>query len=310
MAFGNNRSDTSRSRAGRSGERDNRKVERARKNELHTKDMEDAYAKDIERSFAGLRTVDGSPKVEAEGCVPSVAVIDQDAVTAILENGRGRAQFCDMAVLDFASFTTPGGGYARGSMAQEEALCAESFLYNVLKSQGGWYGENRRRHINCNLYKNRGMVAPAVRFTRDKIHAYADVLVVAAPNARRAREEYGVKDDVLRDAMRDRIRFALALADATGREKLVLGAFGCGVFGWEAVEVAEMMRAELASGAHRAKEVFVAVPRTRFDENFAQFAHVFAAFPEAVDAPYAPAPVEEKPAVSEEEEDDDWRKYL
>lgn len=74
MAFGNNRSDTSRSRAGRSGERDNRKVERARKNELHTKDMEDAYAKDIERSFAGLRTVDGSPKVEAEGCVPSVAV--------------------------------------------------------------------------------------------------------------------------------------------------------------------------------------------------------------------------------------------
>ncbi len=302
--------DRNRRGSDRTERRGGRKNERAREAELHTKKMEDAYAKEIERCIAGLAVYDASPAVDAEGCVPSVSVVDQDSVATILENGRGRAQFCDMAVLDFASFTTPGGGYARGSMAQEEALCAESFLYNVLKSQGGWYGENRRRHINCNLYKNRGMVAPAVRFTRDKIHAYADVLVVAAPNARRAREEYGVKDDVLRDAMRDRIRFALALADATGREKLVLGAFGCGVFGWEAVEVAEMMRAELASGAHRAKEVFVAVPRTRFDENFAQFAHVFAAFPEAVDAPYAPAPVEEKPAVSEEEEDDDWRKYL
>ena len=310
MAFGNNRSDAGRPRAGRSGERDNRKAERARKNELHTKDMEDAYAKDIERSFAGLRTVDGSPKVEAEGCVPSVAVIDQDSVTAILENGRGRAQFCDMAVLDFASFTTPGGGYARGTMAQEESLCSESFLYNVLKRQGDWYGENRRRHINCNLYKNRGMVVPAVRFTRDKIHAYADVLVVAAPNARRAREEYGVKDDALQTAMRDRIRFAMALADSTGREKLVLGAFGCGVFGWDAVEVAEMLRAELASGVHAAKEVFLAVPRRRFDENLAKFSHAFARFPQKNDAAYAPAPLEEKKAPREEEDDDDWRRYL
>ena len=92
--------------------------------------------------------------------MPSVAVIDQDSVTAILENGRGRAQFCDMAVLDFASFTTPGGGYTRGSVAQEESLCAESYLYNVLKSKDDWYGENRRRNINCNLYKNRPLVAP------------------------------------------------------------------------------------------------------------------------------------------------------
>ncbi|MFR3451345.1 MAG: TIGR02452 family protein [Collinsella sp.] len=88
-----------------------------------------------------------------------------DAVAAILENGRGRAEFCDLAVLDFASFTNPGGGYTRGSWAQEEALCAESFLYNVLEKQGDWYGENRRRNINCDLYRNRALVVPKVRFS-------------------------------------------------------------------------------------------------------------------------------------------------
>lgn len=306
MTFGKDRSGTDRPR--RAGARDDRRGDRARKNELHTKDMEVAYAKDIERSLEGLRVIEGSPKVDAEGCVPSVTVIDQDAVSAILENGRGRAQFCDMEVLDFASFTTPGGGYARGTTAQEESLCMESYLYNVLKRKEDWYVENRRRNINCNLYKNRALVVPAVRFGRDRVHAFADVLVVAAPNARRAREEYGVDEATLEGAMRERIGFALALADQLGHEKLVLGAFGCGVFGWDAEVVAEMFREELASGRHVARQVFFAVPKTRYDENLPKFSHAFATFPDKNPRAYARPVVEAKPVI--EEDEDDWRKYL
>ena len=40
--------------------------------------------------------------------------------------------------------------------------------------------------------------------------------MVAAPNARRAREEYKVKEDALVRAMRDRIHFALNIVDALG----------------------------------------------------------------------------------------------
>lgn len=251
--------------------------------------------------------------------LPEVTVLDASATQAILDNGRGYAQFCDMAVLDFASFTNPGGGYIQGYLGQEATLCADSYLYNVLDKQRKWYGENRRRNINCELYRNRALVVPAVRFDRNHVHAYADVIVAAAPNAKRARQEYRVGDDALLDALRDRIRFVLAICDELGREKLVLGAWGCDNNGFDAEAVAELFRKELASGDFKVKQVFFAVPSTRWDEDFAKFEHVLANFPERNEESYAQVAAraaaaraaEQAQAVAEDDEDDDdWRKYL
>lgn len=251
--------------------------------------------------------------------LPEVTVLDASATQAILDNGRGYAQFCDMAVLDFASFTNPGGGYIQGYLGQEATLCADSYLYNVLDKQRKWYGENRRRNINCELYRNRALVVPAVRFDRNHVHAYADVIVAAAPNAKRARQEYRVGDDALLDALRDRIRFVLAICDELGREKLVLGAWGCDNNGFDAEAVAELFRMELASGDFKVKQVFFAVPSTRWDEDFAKFEHVLANFPERNEESYAQvaaraaaarAAEQAQAAAEDDEDEDDWRKYL
>lgn len=251
--------------------------------------------------------------------LPEVTVLDASATQAILDNGRGYAQFCDMAVLAFASFTNPGGGYIQGYLGQEATLCADSYLYNVLNKQRKWYGENRRRNINCELYRNRALVVPAVRFDRNHVHAYADVIVAAAPNAKRARQEYRVGDDALLDALRDRIRFVLAICDELGREKLVLGAWGCDNNGFDAEAVAELFRNELASGDFKVKQVFFAVPSTRWDEDFAKFEHVLANFPERNEESYAQvaaraaaarAAEQAQAAAEDDEDDDDWRKYL
>lgn len=251
--------------------------------------------------------------------LPEVTVLDASATQAILDNGRGYAQFCDMAVLAFASFTNPGGGYIQGYLGQEATLCADSYLYNVLDKQRKWYGENRRRNINCELYRNRALVVPAVRFDRNHVHAYADVIVAAAPNAKRARQEYRVGDDALLDALRDRIRFVLAICDELGREKLVLGAWGCDNNGFDAEVVAELFRKELASGDFKVKQVFFAVPSTRWDEDFAKFEHVLANFPERNEESYAQvaaraaaarAAEQAQAAAEDDEDDDDWRKYL
>lgn len=251
--------------------------------------------------------------------LPEVTVLDASATQAILDNGRGYAQFCDMAVLAFASFTNPGGGYIQGYLGQEATLCADSYLYNVLDKQRKWYGENRRRNINCELYRNRALVVPAVRFDRNHVHAYADVIVAAAPNVKRARQEYRVSDDALLDALRDRIRFVLAICDELGREKLVLGAWGCDNNGFDAEAVAELFRKELASGDFKVKQVFFAVPSTLWDEDFAKFEHVLANFPERNEESYAQvaaraaaarAAEQAQAAAEDDEDDDDWRKYL
>lgn len=251
--------------------------------------------------------------------LPEVTVLDASATQAILDNGRGYAQFCDMAVLAFASFTNPGGGYIQGYLGQEATLCADSYLYNVLDKQRKWYGENRRRNINCELYRNRALVVPAVRFDRNHVHAYADVIVAAAPNVKRARQEYRVSDDALLDALRDRIRFVLAICDELGREKLVLGAWGCDNNGLDAEAVAELFRKELASGDFKVKQVFFAVPSTRWDEDFAKFEHVLANFPERNEESYAQvaaraaaarAAEQAQAATEDDENEDDWRKYL
>lgn len=301
---------TGSSAAARSRRRDQRREQA----EVHIMDVERRLGSEIEACSKATTFFDAAPKPKAgvKGRVPDVRVVAADSVSAVLERGRGRAELCDLAVLDFASFTQPGGGYERGTMAQEQSLCAESFLYSVLRRFGGWYAENRRHNINCELYRDRAIVVPRVRFERDRYHSYADVIVAAAPNARRARSEYHVIESTLESAMRDRIRLVLSICDYLGRDKVVLGAFGCGAFGWEAGKVAELLRAELASGEHALGEVVIAVPESRFDDHLARFEHAFATFPEANAAPFARhgEPRASAAPVRDESEEQDWRAYL
>ena len=294
-------------------------VEAAADAEVAPEPVEEATEAEPAPAEEPAETEPASAAEEPAPVLPEVTVLDASATQVILDNGRGYAQFCDMAVLAFASFTNPGGGYIQGYLGQEATLCADSYLYNVLDKQRKWYGENRRRNINCELYRNRALVVPAVRFDRNHVHAYADVIVAAAPNVKRARQEYRVSDDALLDALRDRIRFVLAICDELGREKLVLGAWGCDNNGFDAEAVAELFRKELASGDFKVKQVFFAVPSTRWDEDVAKFEHVLANFPERNEESYAQvaaraaaarAAEQAQAAAEDDEDDDDWRKYL
>lgn len=83
--------------------------------------------------------------------------------------------------------------------------------------------------------------------------------------------------------------------------------------------MAELFRKELASGDFKVKQVFFAVPSTRWDEDFAKFEHVLASFPERNEESYAQvaaraaaarAAEQAQAAAEDDEDDDDWRKYL
>lgn len=184
-----------------------------------------------------------------------ITVVPKDSVTAIFEESEGKT-----AVLNFASFKNPGGRFFDGSMAQEEALCHASFLYNVLSQYEKDYYAWNREHKNRALYLNRAIYSEDIRFFRNHETKLCDVITCACPNRTAAQKYRLVSDEENRIALEDRCQFVLKVATEFGVETLILGAFGCGVFGQDAKEVAESFKKALEQ--YKFQKVVFAIPNT------------------------------------------------
>lgn len=141
----------------------------------------------------------------------------EDAVFRYNENGER------LGILNFASYKNPGGGFLSGSLAQEESLCAVSSLYPVLLSQEKFY-ESHINNTNKGLYSNDYILSRRIPFFRGQMIYYATVLTMAAPNKSAYR---GNVDYVLEE----RMKMAYLIPAANGVDNIILGAWGCGVFG-------------------------------------------------------------------------------
>lgn len=166
----------------------------------------------IERTQMFSLTV---PLVSKIAIDPITEVIDFDSVTALKELHKiyPKKKIC---ILNFANYTTPGGGYLHGAIAQEEDLCRASFLYSVLKEFDSTYYAWNREHLNNNLYEDRALYSPDIVFDG---RIKADVLTCAAP--------YKIQDE---DTIRKRIRFIKAILAVKAPDIFITGAWGCGVF--------------------------------------------------------------------------------
>ena len=155
-----------------------------------------------------------------------------------------------IAVLNFASATTPGGGVTKGSSAQEESLCRCSTLYPALTSNALWdayYSVNRAARNP--LYTNALIYTPGVVICKtdddypermeEKDWVEVDVITCAAPNLRqRPGNMYNldqsapvvVSPEELLALHKSRARHILTVAASKGVDAIVLGAFGCGAF--------------------------------------------------------------------------------
>lgn len=141
-----------------------------------------------------------------------------------------------VALLNFASYKNPGGGFLHGMISQEECLCHDSYLFNILVKFMDYYKWNRE-HLNKGLYLNRAIYSPNVYFT--KVNRNVDVITCAAPNLH-AQSFSGATKEENSEALKSRIKFILDIAEDNKIDTLILGAFGCGVFRQNPREVASI----------------------------------------------------------------------
>lgn len=190
-------------------------------------------------------------KPTASGGPSSIEVRNETTLSAARR--QLRAGF-NPVVLNFASALEPGGGFLRGARAQEEYLARSTGLYACLKDQE-MYAYHRRQ--NDPLHSDYVLYAPRVPVFRDDDHALlaepwtVGVLTSAAPTVHGL---LSCRRDGLRGVFEARVRKVLATGLAHGHDAIVLGAWGCGAFGNDAVMVADVFRQALSTtfqGAYR-----------------------------------------------------------
>ncbi|WP_405693833.1 TIGR02452 family protein [Streptomyces coelicoflavus] len=158
----------------------------------------------------------------------------------------------EVAVLNFASARNPGGGYLSGAQAQEEALCRASALYTCLLRARGLY-DHHRAHRDP-FYTDRVVHSPGVPVFRDDRGRLLDepfaagFLTSAAPNAGVVLRTAPERAAELPAALAVRAERVLETAAAHGYRRLVLGAWGCGVFRNDPAQVAGAFRTLLGPG--------------------------------------------------------------
>lgn len=254
-------------------------------------------------TFPPLRAAD-CPKYHGGTSGAKIHISDGDSWNVAIElmnqyqgnpAGNGRAMADRVAVLNMASHRNPGGGWLRGAMAQEEALCYRSSLslslprhYYPWRHLTGVYTPDvvviRGDHANGHVLL---LDDPTVQPADLPVFSVLSVAAINRPATKMGvppaagaggqtnrRRQLLFADTETRELTKSKMRMSLRMAGARGHSLLVLGALGCGAFHNPPEEVATcwlevLQETEFAGGWWR--EVWFAVFDTRREGNYEIF---------------------------------------
>lgn len=191
-------------------------------------------------------------------------------------------------VLNLANPVHPGGGFRNGARAQEEDLCRKSSLLLSLESKEARKYYDYNKSLNTYLGSDALMIAPYVEIIKDANGDLLDdtvvvsVLTCAAPMISHGKE--GMSESEYEDMVYNRIMGMLKCVAYLGYRHLVLGAWGCGVFGNDAHVISDLFYKALKEMNYnklREKDLFrridfAVLDRTQDQYNFKEFYRNFA----------------------------------
>jgi uncharacterized protein (TIGR02452 family) len=244
-----------------------------------------SIAAELEAAVAATRTHGPEPVAAVPGTDRDTVVeVTGESSTEAARRLTGEAPD-PVAVLCFASARNPGGGYLNGAQAQEEALCRASALYTCLLRAPEFYAHHRaERDV---FYSDRVIHAPGVPVFRDDrgdllpTPYRVGFLTSPAPNAGVIRRTAPDEASRVPHVLARRAERVLEVAVAGGYRRIVLGAWGCGVFQNEPATVAGVFR-DLLTGegrfaAHFDRVTLAVLDRTGKGPTLTAFRTAFAA---------------------------------
>lgn len=198
--------------------------------------------------------------------IPNITVTNETTLQAAY-----RLKDKNPCVLNFASAKHPGGGFTWGAKAQEETIARASGLYSSLIEFPEYYEENKKSQAkNIGHYLDYAIYSPLVPVFRDDDCKLLDevykVSVVTSPAPNWANivadisdkcTENNKQDDSLFDdeydraleevevVLYNRMLQVLNIMQEKGHTTIVLGAWGCGVFGNDPEIVASLFKKAL-----------------------------------------------------------------
>jgi len=170
-----------------------------------------------------------------------------------------------VAMLIFASATSPGGGMLNGSVSQEESNCYDSALYHILSSSAATSFYKKNTSSANKMYENQLIWSPNVPIHRQTVgttnttmekYLLGSFITCAAVN-NRLKLKGAVKTwaALCEKTMKLRIRGVLECAARNHVDTLILGAFGCGVFENDPKMIARLFREVLLEPSFTFKHV-------------------------------------------------------
>jgi uncharacterized protein (TIGR02452 family) len=227
----------------------------------------------VSRAVAGTRLYqpdDVLPDPGGPVADPVIAVTTESTMEAGERLGPGTA------ALVFASARNPGGGFLTGARAQEEDIARASALHACLTTVPDFYA--RHRASTDLRYSDRVIYSPEVPvFRASDLSLLAkpyvlSFLVAAAPNLGAIEKNRPDVASTVPAVLNRRAERVLRVAAAHGHRRIVLGAWGCGVFRNAPEVVAAAFRTALERVPRFEHVTFAVLDRTSGGRSSAQLA--------------------------------------